>query len=252
MGAWPGLGGGTRNRKVQNAHQGIAVGVWRDVAASIHPPQRPDYPTMLGLVLGLTVALASPDAPLDAPPPSAPAPHVTAASPPAAAPTPAPSPGDEGEHHQGSDEVPLRWPEEGITVARPAYGMNVSHVKKGGDGSPSYQLTPKQWQQLLHEDPVLARHHHRARFVIPGVTFMIIGGSWLTLSSALAIDGYAAKRATGALFQWALPAGLLAAGTLMTVVGVKARRRLDAERRKLYFSPYASRTSGGAVISARF
>lgn len=146
----------------------------------------------------------------------------------------------------------LKWSDDGLTVARPAYGMSVDGVTRTADGKPHYELSPKNWHQMVRENPTLARYQRRSKLLGPGIGALVVGGSWLALSGALAMDGYYAKTATGALFQWGVPATVLVSGAIMTSVGVSGRRSLEKAQDRFYFSPYASQTGAGATVGGRF
>ena len=151
-----------------------------------------------------------------------------------------------------SNDPELKWSDDGLTVARPAYGMSVEGVTRTADGKPHYELAPKNWHQMVRENPTLARYQRRSKLLGPGIGALVVGGSWFALSSALAFDGYYAKSATGALFQWGVPATVLVSGAIMTTVGVAGRRSLERAQDQFYFSPYASQTGAGATIGGRF
>ncbi len=151
-----------------------------------------------------------------------------------------------------SNDPTLDWGDDGLTVARPAYGMHVQGVTRTPDGKPNYNLAPKDWHQMVRENPTLHRLNRRSKMLGPGIGALIVGGSWMALSTALAYDGYYAKTATGALFQWGVPAAVLVSGAIMTTVGVAARRDMEREQKRFYMSPYASATAAGAVVSGRF
>lgn len=189
----------------------------------------------------------------------------------AAAPAPAPAPSAAAAHETDSaktdvrpdssegprsnaDGPPIEWPEDGLTVARPGYGLGVEGIQGGGgvQGQPAWSLTPKSWRSLLREDPELARLNRTQRLVAPGAVVLAIGATWLTVSSAMAIDGYYATSAIGSLGQWFAPAIMTVGGVAMVATGVRARRKLHAARRQLYIAPYASRTSGGATMQLKF
>lgn len=194
-------------------------------------------------------------APAAAPAPAAAAteaPAPVAAAPRAAADEAAPA--DGAGPRSNADGPPIEWPDDGLKVARPGYGLEVEGIQGGGGaaGKPAWSLTPKSWRTLLREDPELSRLNRRRRLIAPGAVVFAIGATWLTVSTAMAIDGYYAQSAIGSLGQWFVPAVMSVGGVAMLATGVHARRQLDAARRQLYIAPYASRTSGGATVSFKF
>jgi len=140
----------------------------------------------------------------------------------------------------------------GLRVAKPGYDLGIDevHVKKAN--GTQYRLTARQWNDLVREDPELWRLHTRGRLLVPGIVLGSVGGVWLTLSTALRIDGWRSDTATGALFQWGLPAAIAFTGVAMTIVGVSARRRLFEARRRMYVSPYANGRTAGVTLAGRF
>ncbi len=138
-----------------------------------------------------------------------------------------------------------------ITTHKPAYGMGVDDIEID-NGPEKVHLSPKHWQTLVREDPELAQLSRRANLLPAGITLAVVGGTWLTLSTALAFDGRVARTATGSVFQWVAPTAISIAGVAMTAMAIRARRRLHAHRRGIYVSPYASRSMGGLSLSGRF
>lgn len=200
----------------------------------------------------VTLALMAPAADVAPAAATTEAPAPQAAAPVAAAP-PAAAPVEEAGPRSNADGPPIEWPDDGLTVARPGYGLEVGGIEGGGaSGKPAWSLTPKSWRTMLREDPELARLNRKRRLIAPGAVLFSIGATWLTISTALAIDGVYAQSAVGSLGQWFMPAVMSVGGVAMLATGIHARRQLDAARRQLYIAPYASRTSGGATVSLKF
>ena len=92
--------------------------------------------------------------------------------------------------------------------------------------------------------------------MVPGIVFVSVSTMWLSISTAAYIDYQRGQdydpSATQALFQWVFPSAILAAGAMMTYVGVKARRDLRKVQQRLYVSPYASRGAAGFTVGGRF
>jgi hypothetical protein len=164
-------------------------------------------------------------------------PAQEAAGPPAAAQTDLPDP---------------QWDEPGLRVARPGYDLGVEGVEVEKPNGTRYKLSARQWNQIVREDPELWQLHVRGRLLVPGIIMSSLGGTWLVISSALAIDGLRSETATEGLFQWGFPAAIVLTGATMTIVGVAARRRLHEARRRMFVGPYADGRGGGVSLVGRF
>lgn len=142
--------------------------------------------------------------------------------------------------------------EPGLRVARPGYDLGIDEVHVQKSNGTAYRLSARQWRDLVREDPELWRLHTRGRLFVPGIVFTSVGGVWLAVSSAFAIDGWKSQSATEALFQWGFPVAIAFTGVTMTIVGVTARRRLHDIRRRMYVSPMASGRGAGLTLAGRF
>jgi hypothetical protein len=145
-----------------------------------------------------------------------------------------------------------QWEEQGLKVAKPGYDLGLDEVHVQKPNGTQYKLTAREWRDLVREDPELWRLHVRGRLMVPGIILTSVGGVWLSVSTAFAIDGYHDDSAITRLFQWGFPAAMLATGAAMTIVGVAARRRLHDARRRIYVGSYANRQGGGISLTGRF
>lgn len=196
------------------------------------------------MILFALLSAAEPPA-SDAPPP-APAPVQA----PAAAPAPAQLPDPQLPDPQLPDPQ-LEQP-RGLRVAKPGYDLGLDEVRVQKANGTQYRLTARQWNDLVREDPELWQLHVRGRLLVPGIILTSIGGTWLAVSTAFAIDGYHDRSALVGLFQWGFPAVMLVSGAAMTIVGVAAKRRLHDARRRIYVGSYANRQGGGISLTGRF
>jgi hypothetical protein len=173
---------------------------------------------------------------------------------PAPAPAPVPEPADPPSQSRdltGGFASPSAIEFQTSTVHRPRYGLGIESVAVDR-GPEQFQLAPKTWNEIVRDDPDLLHLHRKGRLLGGGIALTAVGGSWLMLSTALAMDGHYSRTAVGGLFQWVMPAGLFAGGAIMTVVAVRARRRLREEQRRLFAAPYASAGQTGVMVSGRF
>jgi hypothetical protein len=131
------------------------------------------------------------------------------------------------------------------------YGLRVGEVDNRG-GRKRFVLEVREWDDLVEQDPKLQLLERRSRALTPGAVLVAAGGVHLVIASALALDGHYATTATGSLFQWGMGAAVLVTGTILTVVGVRARRQLRAEQQRLYLAPTATTKSAGATATIRF
>lgn len=134
---------------------------------------------------------------------------------------------------------------------QPKYGLEIGEVSVNA-GSHQYRLSAREWKQLLREDPVLNHLHRRGRLMVPGIVLTAVGGTWLAISTAVAIDGEVSHSAVGALGQWIFPSAMFLSGAIMTWAGARARRELHEHRLRLYMAPHASLRSAGFTVGGRF
>jgi hypothetical protein len=167
---------------------------------------------------------------------------------------PAPAPGADAPHPpetvastDGAASIEL----EVNTVKKPGYGLGVRDVaiQKGPE---TYKLQARSWNEIVRDDPDLSLLDRRGRMLGGGITMTAIGGGWLMISTAVALDGHYARSAVGGLFQWILPSMILSGGAIMTITALSARRRLRAAQRKIHVAPYATGGTAGVTLAGRF
>ncbi len=204
---------------------------------------------MLGLCLVSTLVMAEP--PAAAPTPATVATTtVTTTTAPA---EPAPAPVEAAPVSAAAEALPdPQWQEEGMRVTKPGYDLGVNEVNLRKANGTQYKLTARQWRDIVREDPELWRLHVRGRLMVPGIVLTSVGGVWMSISIAFAIDVGQEPSAVAKLFQWGFPAALLVSGAAMTIAGVRARRQLHEARRRMYVAPHANRTGGGLALVGRF
>ena len=159
--------------------------------------------------------------------------------------TPAPDP-SWAEPHNGPD-VSF----EPIEVQKPRYGVGITemNIRTKND---QYKVEVRKWNDIVREDPTLHHWHRQSRMLGGGIAMIVAGGLWLSISTAVTLDGHYTPSATTGLFAYVMPTAILASGGIMTIVALSARRKLLREQRRIYGSPYASASGGGLTLTGRF
>lgn len=140
---------------------------------------------------------------------------------------------------------------EPIEVHEPKYGVEITKMKIETRDE-QYEIEVRKWRDVVREDPTLHHWHRRSRMLGGGIAMVVAGGLWLSISTAVTIDGHYEPSATSGLFAYGMPTAILASGGIMTIVALRARRKLLQAQRRLYGTPYASATGGGLAVVGRF